>query len=72
MGRRPIKRNLLAMGDRRSGIERRSFFYVAHFPERRSGQDRRKPEERRKDWIRTSQWSSSWKEMWGIDWDLAE
>ena len=28
-------------GDKRLGIERRRFFYDAHLPERRSGQDRR-------------------------------
>ena len=28
-------------GDKRLGIERRRFFYDAHIPERRSGQDRR-------------------------------
>jgi len=35
--------------DRRSGIERRCFSYVAHIPERRSGTDRRVSGERRKD-----------------------
>jgi len=28
-------------GDKRLGIERRRFFYDAHIPERRSGEDRR-------------------------------
>lgn len=28
-------------GGRRSGIERRQFFYNGHIPERRSGRDRR-------------------------------
>jgi hypothetical protein len=58
--------------DRRSGIERRCISYDGHIPERRSGTDRRVLGERRKDWIRTSQWSSIWKELYDADWDLAE
>jgi hypothetical protein len=40
--------------DRRSGIERRCFSYVAHIPERRSGTDRRVSDDRRRELIRTS------------------
>jgi len=53
--------------DRRSGIERRGISYAAHVPERRSGTDRRVCGERRKDWMRTSQWSSTLKELCGAD-----
>ena len=73
-----IKRNLRMTAnlrfpyDRRSGIERRRFSYVVHLPERRTATDRRVSQERRKDWIRTSQWSSAWRELYGIDRDLAE
>ncbi|MFZ7125281.1 MAG: hypothetical protein ACOWWM_03890 [Desulfobacterales bacterium] len=34
-------------GGRRSGIERRSYSYSGHIPERRSGEDRRKDGDRR-------------------------
>jgi hypothetical protein len=34
-------------GGRRSGIDRRCYSYAGHIPERRSGSDRRKPEDRR-------------------------
>ena len=36
-------------GGRRSGIERRRFSYSLHIPERRSGTDRRKIEDRRRE-----------------------
>jgi len=51
--------------DRRSGIERRRFSYVAHIPERRSGTDRRLSDDRRTGLIRTSSWSKLWKELYG-------
>lgn len=35
-------------GGRRTGIDRREFSYSAYAPERRSGKDRRKLEDRRK------------------------
>jgi hypothetical protein len=35
-------------GGRRSGVERRKFSYTLHLPERRTGGDRREPEELRK------------------------
>ena len=53
--------------DRRPGIDRRCFFSAAHVPERRSGTERRVSGERRKDWIRTSQWSSILRELNGAD-----
>ena len=34
-------------GGRRSGIERREFSFTAHVPERRSGGDRRRSDDRR-------------------------
>jgi len=34
-------------GGRRSGIDRREFFYTEHFPERRSGKERRSGVDRR-------------------------
>jgi len=58
--------------DRRSGIERRNFSYVVHIPERRSGRDRRVSGERRKDWIRMSQWSSKERDLYTPDWDLVD
>jgi hypothetical protein len=33
---------------RRSGADRRTYSYTMHFPERRSGEDRRKSKDRRK------------------------
>lgn len=78
MRHRLIKRKVETMGDmrfphdRRSGIERRRISYDGHIPERRSGKDRRVLGERRKDWIRTSQWTSTWKELYDVDWELAE
>jgi hypothetical protein len=36
-------------GDRRSGIDRRSFSYAKHIPERRSGMERRSNLDRRAD-----------------------
>jgi hypothetical protein len=36
------KFNFMAKVDRRSGKDRRQFFYTAYIPERRSGTDRRK------------------------------
>jgi hypothetical protein len=78
MRHRLIKRNVQIIGtlrfpyDRRSGIERRSISYDGHIPERRNGKDRRVSGERRKDWIRTSQWSSTWNELYDAEWDLAE
>ena len=33
--------------DRRSGIDRRQFSYIAHIPERRCGEDRRRSVDRR-------------------------
>lgn len=38
---------LLDNGGRRSGVERRSFSYSGHIPERRSGKDRRSGLDRR-------------------------
>ena len=58
--------------DRRSGIERRCISYAAHIPERRSGKDRRVPDERRKELIRTSSGLKLWKELYGNDRNLAE
>jgi hypothetical protein len=78
MSHRLIKRSVQTMGDlrlphdRRSGIERRCISYVDHIPERRSGMDRRVSDERRKDWIRTSQWSSIWKDLYAPDWDFTD
>ena len=39
--------SLADSGGRRSGVERRRFFYISHIPERRSGQDRRSGRDRR-------------------------
>lgn len=36
------------LNDRRTGVERRKFFYTAHIPERRFGNDRRSVYERRR------------------------
>ncbi len=36
------KLNFMAKVDRRSGKDRRQFFYTAYIPERRNGTDRRK------------------------------
>jgi hypothetical protein len=78
MAHRLIKRDLQTTEDlhfphdRRSGIERRSLSYVVHALERRSGTDRRDSDERRKDWIRTSQWTSAWRELYEPDWVLAD
>ena len=44
------KQNLTSTdnGGRRSGGDRRTYSYTMHFPERRSGEDRRKKKDRRK------------------------
>jgi hypothetical protein len=48
--------------DRRSGEDRRQVYDADYFQnnglERRSGKERRQPHERRKDYIRVSEWSS--------------
>jgi len=48
--------------DRRSGEDRRQAYELDYFPgggiERRSGKERRWPDERRDGWIRVSTWSS--------------
>ena len=43
------KQNLTSTdnGGRRSGGDRRTYSYTMHFPERRSGEDRRKSKDRR-------------------------
>ena len=41
------KLHLLAKVDRRSGKDRRQFFYTAYIPERRNGTDRRKGKNRK-------------------------
>jgi hypothetical protein len=58
--------------DRGSGIDRRCISYVAHIPERRSGRDRRVSGERRKDLMRKSQRSSTWRELYEPDGGLAD
>jgi hypothetical protein len=50
--------NLRYPYDRRSGTDRRLSSYVARIPEKRRRRDRRVYDERRKDWIRASPWSS--------------
>ena len=44
------KQNLTSTdnGGRRSGGDRRTYSYTMHFPERRSGEERRKSKDRRK------------------------
>ena len=44
------KQNLTSTdnGGRRSGGDRRTYSYTMHFPERRTGEDRRKSKDRRK------------------------
>ena len=42
--------NVLDNGGRRSGIDRRRFSYTNHFPERRSGENRRNRVDRRKEY----------------------
>jgi hypothetical protein len=42
-----MKQELPDNGGRRSGCDRREFFYGAHIPERRSGKDRRSGLDRR-------------------------
>jgi hypothetical protein len=53
--------------DRRSGEDRRKIFNRGYFrlggDERRSRRERRSLHERRKDWIRVTEWSSSWREL---------
>lgn len=49
MGDSKVEHTLSNIGGRRLGMERRSFFYDLHLPERRDGQDRRMgPDWRRK------------------------
>ena len=52
--------------DRRSEVDRRKAYKLGYFLEggterRKNGKDRRHQDERRKDWIRASEWSSFWK-----------
>jgi len=42
-----MKQTLHDNGGRRTGIDRRQFSYTAHFPERRSGKERRSGFDRR-------------------------
>jgi hypothetical protein len=53
--------------DRRSGVDRRKAYKLEYLleggTERRSYKDRRSQNERRKDWIRVSEWSSVWREL---------
>jgi hypothetical protein len=68
-GRLEMAKIIRSSFDRRSGIERRCISYSGHIPERRSGADRRVSGERRKYWIRTNKWSSTWKELYSTDWE---
>jgi hypothetical protein len=63
--------NLRYPYDRRSGTDRRLSSYVARIPERRRRRDRRVSDERRKDWIRVSPWSSVFGDLYPHDRDLA-
>ncbi len=45
------KSNLMAKVDRRSGKDRRQFFYTAYIPERRSGKDRRSRKNRKRTYL---------------------
>jgi hypothetical protein len=53
--------------DRRSGGDRRVEYDPDYFSrggtERRSYEDRRTRDERRGDWMRVSEWSSVWREL---------
>jgi hypothetical protein len=57
--------------DRRSGEDRRKAYKVGYFLEdgieRRSGNERRLQDERRKAWLRISEWSSMRKDLLGAD-----
>ena len=54
--------------DRRSGQERRRVYDIDYFSNgginRRSGKERRSPVERRRDWVRVSEWSSVFVMFW--------
>jgi hypothetical protein len=67
-----IMETLRLQFDRRSGIERRRIFYVAHLPERRSGTDRRVSGERRKKLLKMLSGSRLWEELYGNDHNLDE
>ena len=45
------KSHLTAEVDRRSGKDRRQFFYTAYIPERRSGKDRRSRKNRKRTYL---------------------
>ena len=45
------KSHLTAEVDRRSGRDRRQFFYTAYIPERRSGKDRRSRKNRKRTYL---------------------
>ena len=52
--------------DRRSGVDRQAAYNLGYFLEggierRKNGKGRRHQDERRKDWVRASEWSSFWK-----------
>jgi hypothetical protein len=62
--------------DRRSGVDRRKAYKLEYLleggTERRGYKDRRSQNERRKDWIRVSEWSSVWRELFDPKHYLAE
>ena len=57
--------------DRRSGEDRRKVYSLDYFSqggiERRTGNERRHQHERRKAWLRISEWSSMRKDLLGAD-----